>query len=112
MPSLCIRVWIACTPCPISSGCNCPGPPTSKVTEGMPAWVAATRNMPLLPSLCSTVVAPKPRVNSCTSGKVRSARTCGRLLRSNEPVWKSTSASQCVTTLEKKLCAMREAIEP
>jgi len=112
MPSLIISRSMAATAWAISAGSSRVGAPASKVTAGMPTLVAATRSMPRLPGLCSTTVAPKPRVNSSTSGFVRSARTCGRLLRSKEPVWKSTSTSQCLTMSWKKALAMREAIEP
>ena len=86
--------------------------PASTVTAGMPAMVAACRSVPAVGLLCNTTMEPKPRVSVTTSGFRRSALICGRLARSNEPVCRSTSASQFATTLEKNECAIRAAALP
>ena len=92
----------AATATSISAGCRRAGPPTSKVTAGMPALTAAVRSIPRLPGLCSTTVSLKPRTNASTPGSVRSARSCGRFMRSKLPVCRSTRLSQWRTTPSKK----------
>jgi hypothetical protein len=66
------------------------GSPASIVTAAMPARVAAERSERSRSFEWSTAMAPKPFVMARIRGFERSARSWGRLVRWNEPVWRST----------------------